>query len=163
MEGIIEYLVKKEKTSSDTFKVLGLYVGAFILTVLSFTFLKGFAIIGAAAAVYFAYYLSANFDLEFEYCMLGNDLRIDKIMSRKKRKQLIEINGIDVIAIAAAGNKDVLDMYMATKTLFAAEKENDEENYVIVAKTSEGTVKVVIKPDERIIERYKTVMRSKVF
>lgn len=163
MDGIIECLVKKEKTSADTFKVFGLYVGAFALTVLSFAFLKGFAIIGAAAAVYLAYYLSANFDLEFEYCMLGNDLRIDKIMSRKKRKQMIEINATDVIAIAKQSNRDVLDMHMAQKTLFAAERENDDNNYVIVAKTNEGTVKVVIKPDERIIEHYNTVMRSKVF
>ena len=163
MDGIIECLVKKEKTSSDTLKVFGLYVGAFVLTVLSFAFLKGFAIIGAAVSVYLAYYLSANFDLEFEYCMLGNDLRIDKIMSRKKRKQLIEINGIDVIAVVPQSNKDVLDMHAVQKTLFAAEKVNDDENYVIIAKSSEGTVKVVIKPDERIIEHYKTVMRSKVF
>ena len=163
MDGIIECLVKKEKTSSDTLKVFGLYVGAFVLTVLSFAFLKGFAIIGAAVSVYLAYYLSANFDLEFEYCMLGNDLRIDKIMSRKKRKQLIEINGIDVIAVVPQSNKDVLDMHAVQKTLFAAEKVNDDENYVIIAKSSEGTVKVVIKPDERIIEHYKTVMRSNVF
>ncbi|MBQ7040187.1 MAG: hypothetical protein IJN39_06430 [Clostridia bacterium] len=163
MDGIIECLVKKEKTSSDTLKVFGLYVGAFVLTVLSFAFLKGFAIIGAAVSVYLAYYLSANFDLEFEYCMLGNDLRIEKIMSRKKRKQLIEINGIDVIAVVPQSNKDVLDMHAVQKTLFAAEKVNDDENYVIIAKSSEGTVKVVIKPDERIIEHYKTVMRSKVF
>lgn len=163
MDGIIECLVKKEKTSSDTFKVFGLYLGAFVLTILSFMFLKGFAIIGTAAAVYLAYYFSQNFNLEFEYCMLGNDLRIDKIMSQKKRKQLIEINGIDVIAIAKQSNKEVLDMHSSAKTIFAAEKENDEDNYVIVAKGFDGTVKVVIKPDERIIEHYKTVMRSKVF
>ena len=163
MDGIIECLVKKEKTASDTLKVLGIYGAAFVLTVLSFMFLKGFAIIGTAAAVYMAYYFSQNFSLEFEYCMLGNDLRIDKIMSRKKRKQLVEINGIDVIAIAPESNKEVLDMYASAKTIFAAEKENDEGNYVIVGKGNEGTVKVVIKPDERIIEHYKTVMRSKVF
>ena len=163
MDGIIECLVKKEKTSSDTLKVLGLYFAAFVLTVLSFVFLKSFAIIGTAVAVYLAYYFSQNLNLEFEYCMLGNDLRIDKIMSRKKRSQLIEINGIDVIAIVPQSNKEVLDMHMATKTIFAAECENDESKYVIIAKGNDGTVKVVIKPDERIIEHYKTVMRSKVF
>lgn len=163
MDGIIECLVKKERTSADTFKVLGLYAVAFVLTILSFMFLKGFAIIGTAAAVYLAYYFSQNFNLEFEYCMLGNDLRIDKIMSRKKRKELIEINGIDVIAIASQSNSEVLNMHSSAKEIFAAERENDENNYVIVAKGPEGTVKVIIKPDERIIEHYKTVMRSKVF
>lgn len=163
MENIIEYLVKKERNASDTGKIFGLYAAAFLLTVLSFVFLRSFAIIGAAAAIYLAYYFAQNFDLEFEYCVIGKDIVIDKIMSRKKRKNLLSVNGEDVLAIVPQSNTEVLNTYTAVKTVFAAEKENAPENYVLVAKSNAGIIKVVLKFNEKILKHYKMIMPGKCF
>ncbi len=163
MENIIEYLVKKERDSADTAKIFGLFAAAFVLTVLSFMFLKGFAIIGAAAAIYLAYFFSLNFNLEFEYCILDKDIIIDKIMSKKKRKNLVSINGEDVLAIVPQSNTDVLNGYTAAKTLFAAEKKEAPENYIIIVKTQAGIMKVTVKFNDKIVEHFKRVMPSKIF
>lgn len=162
MEGIIEVLVKKEKTALDKSKVFGIYILALVLSTLSFMFLKGFGIVGAAAAIYGAYYLSLNFDMEFEYCVLDKDLKIDKIMSRKKRKELVEIDGSEILIIAPVTEKDKFSMYQPQKEIFAAEKENDEKNYVVIGRTSFGLTKIIICPDDRVIGHFKSVMPSKV-
>ena len=161
MDGIIEVLVKKEKTTADKAKVFGLYALAVIIAVFSYIFVRGFSIIITAAAFYVVYIFSANFDLEFEYCILDKDLIVDKIMSKRKRKQVAEMNGIDVVAITSAGNKEVLNRFAVQKTIFAAEKE-DDENMVFIGKTKSGMTKLIIKSDERIMERYKMVMPSKI-
>lgn len=162
MDGIIEFLVKKEKTSLDAFKVLMLYVLAFIITALSFMYLKSFGIIGAAAAIYGAYYFSAYFDLEFEYCVLGKDIRIEKIMSKKKRKPFLEIEWEDILAITPISNEQAVSSYQVQKTIMASTKETDADNYVIIARTKEGTAKIYIKPNEKMTEHFNTFMQSKI-
>ena len=163
MENIIEYMVKKEKDSADSLKIFGIYAAAFVLTVLSFMFLKSFAIIGAAASIYLAYYFSQNFKLEFEYCIVAKDITIDKIMNRKKRKTIIAIDSTDILAIAQQANSDVLNEYKAVKTIFAAAKKTDDSNYIIVCKTKDGITKVTVSFDERIVSHFKQVLPQKMF
>ena len=148
MDGIIEFLVKKEKTSADSFK--------------SVMYLKSFGVIGAAAAIYGAYYLSLNFDLEFEYCILGKDIRIEKILSRKKRKSFIEIEWDDILAITPISNEQAVSSYQVQKTIMASTNETDENNYLIIAKTKEGTAKIYIRPNDKMIEHFNTFMQSKI-
>lgn len=162
MDGIIEYLVKKERSAKDTTTVFFIYIVAFILAALSFMYLKSFGILGAAAVIYGAYYLSSNYDVEFEYCILGKDIRIEKILSRKKRKPIIEVNYEDILAITKFSNEQAVSSYQVQKTIMAAEKQNDDFNYIIIAKTNEGTAKIFIKPNDKMIERFETLMQNKL-
>lgn len=162
MDGIIEYLVKKERTAKDNMTVLLIYIVSFVLAVLSFMYLKSFGVIGAAAVIYGAYYLASNFDIEFEYCMLGKDIRIEKILSRKKRKPVAEIDYEDVLAITKIENEQAVSSYQVQKTIMVAEKQNDNSNYIIIAKNNEGTAKIYIKPNKKMIERFETLMRNKL-
>ena len=162
MDGIIEFLVKKEKTSADSFKSVMIYAVAFVISALSFMYLKSFGVIGAAAAIYGAYYLSLNFDLEFEYCILGKDIRIEKILSRKKRKSFIEIEWDDILAITPISNEQAVSSYQVQKTIMASTNETDENNYLIIAKTKEGTAKIYIRPNDKMIEHFNTFMQSKI-
>lgn len=162
MDGIIEYLVKKERTAKDTITVFLIYIVAFVLAALSFMYLKSFGVIGAAAVIYGAYYLSSNYDVEFEYCILGKDIRIEKILSRKKRKPVAEIDYENILAITKISNEQALSAYQVQKTIMAAEKQNDKGNYVIITKTNDETSKIYIKPNDKMTERFETLMRNKL-
>ncbi|MDR0947758.1 MAG: hypothetical protein LBM87_08510 [Ruminococcus sp.] len=87
-----EQLVKRHRSARQwLIKALAL-VGLGFIAVISLIFLMGLFpmnMIPAAGLVWLAWYVSGTQDVEYEYILTNDDLDIDKIIAKRKRKRLI--------------------------------------------------------------------------
>ena len=161
MENITEVLVKKKRTGADEAKSFGVVLIAFVLSAFSVKFLGPACIIAIAALVYLAYRIQMYFDLEFEYCVVDKEIRIDKILGRKKRKDFVIVEGDQIEFIVKKTEVNTHEL-KGTKVYFAAETENDSDNYVIKANKGGLNFYIIIKGDEKMIAHINRVMPGKV-
>ena len=100
MDNYAEQIVKRENTSSESTKKIGIIAAVIIICIilgLVFiftigTFISLIALILAAGAVYGSYILLEGLNVEYEYIMTNGELDVDKIIAKKKRKSLISID-----------------------------------------------------------------------
>ena len=164
MDSIIEYMVKKEKESSDTVKKVLLIIAAVVVSLLSLYFLKGFGLLGAAAAIFVAYRLITALELEYEYCVIDSDIVVDKILNRSRRKKYISLEGKNIDVIGPVNSDKVKDaLRPGTKVYYCAAKKNDPENYAIVGACKNGHIKLIIQMNDRMKEQFKRTMPRKFF
>ena len=153
METVREQLVKKPYKSTD--KAMQFFILAMALfialavMILASSLLGGIFIIAgllfAAIVLYGGYYLSGNLNVEYEYCIAGSELSIDKIIDRRKRKTLCTLNlkeaegfyrgekGLmDGTVVSAAGDDDVYTIEYTDRKL--------------------GKTLIHFSPDERTLE-----------
>ncbi len=97
MDSYAEQIVKKADNGSDSVKRTACFIGgiaAGLLLIALFMKLR-LAIVGAmlgVGAFYGGLYLGTNYDVEYEYLVVNNELSIDKILAKKRRKKLINVN-----------------------------------------------------------------------
>ena len=161
MENITEVLVKKKKNGTDELKSFFVVLLGFILVAVSAKYLGAFSVIAVALIIYLAYRLLLSFDMEFEYCLVDKEIRVDKILSKKKRKDYIRVEGDEIEYIAQLSDVGESEL-KNTKIYMASEFMNASDNYVVKANKGGVAMSVVIKGDERVLAHLKRVMPGKV-
>ncbi|WP_044973643.1 DUF6106 family protein [Ruminococcus sp. HUN007] len=102
MDSYAEQIVKKADNGSDKMKRGLCYAGgvaAGILIIFLAQMLK-VAVVGiflGVGAFYGGLYLGTNYDVEYEYLVVNNELDIDKILAKKRRKKLITVKTGDFV------------------------------------------------------------------
>ena len=96
MDNFIEQIVVKKTETRDIIKRLGFFAGGLSLcfTILTLGLMTGLLMIFlflAFGVIWGAWYFIQSTFIEYEYIVTNNELDIDKIMARKKRKRLITI------------------------------------------------------------------------
>ena len=169
MDNFAEQLVKKNETSSDkTRRVMIIVVGVLFtiaLGVLSLTqlgnpimSLLGFAL--AAAAGYGTYYFVQNSYVEYEYTYTNGELDVDKIIAKKKRRELLSTNIRQFTDFGkyTDGMEESADMtvILATDNIAA------HEYYADFTDESVGSARLIFAPDERMLENINKSLPAKL-
>lgn len=93
MDNYVEQIISKKSESRDIALRLLIFLGLSLVAALALisTALFGFPflIVIAIGAVYLMWFLLGNTSIEYEYIVTNNELDIDKIIGRRKRKRLI--------------------------------------------------------------------------
>ncbi len=95
MDIFCEYIVKHKNTAVDLLIPTGGYIAATILTFIIMLFsqyLFGLGFLLIAAVWYGAFILMRSRYVEYEYILTNNEMDIDKIMAKKRRKRVITVN-----------------------------------------------------------------------
>ncbi|MBE7032213.1 MAG: FHIPEP family type III secretion protein [Ruminococcaceae bacterium] len=161
MEIFIEEMVKKHKDGLYFAKLFALgVVCAVIVALLMGVVLPIFPGFGSiifllsAGCVYGAYYLIIAEELEFEYSLVNNEIDIDKIVNRKKRKRITTANLRTLESFGTAKNPDFARYLRdaGVKKLYACRDKNADDVFFLVY--SENTVKkmLIFTPSEKIID-----------
>ena len=162
-----EYLVKQQKSSTDFLAQVGIIVGAVVLAVLAFMF--GGAFLGpllVVAIVFGAAFLFSRFSKEYEYILTNNELDIDIIYNRARRKRVVtlDIKKIDVMASIKDDMRQADINKKTEKIINASENTNKANTYAIVTTTSTmGACKVLITPSETFLNDLYRQAPNKVF
>ena len=113
MEIFVEEMVAKKKNGAYFAKVLGLVALCFavvfiLMTVVmaAFAAFAPFIFLISAGCVYGTYILISGEDVEFEYALVNNEIDIDKIINRKKRKRLTSANLRELESFGTKANPD---------------------------------------------------------
>lgn len=152
MDNIAEQLVEKRRTGADLAKKILISAGALIiasffmyLAMMGFFMMVIFAVLILAGGVW----LLGSFNVEYEYILTNNDLDIDKVIGKRKRKRMItlDLSGAEEFATYPA-EKDV----QADATVHAYTGSETDAYYLLVSHSGYGKVKLIFNPNEKMRE-----------
>ena len=148
MDTFGEQLVKKATTGADWAKRIGIAVlGLVLATVLMWlSFFTGFMILTmlAVGALFGLVWLLTGMSYEYEYILTNDDLDIDKISGKRKRKRLITLK-------------------MNTAEEFGIYDGTNGTNADATVIASDGTnIMLIFSPDARMVEMILTTLPYKV-
>ncbi len=103
----------------------------------------------AAGAVWLAVYIMQGLNVEYEYIVTNDDLDIDKISGKRKRKRLISIDLKSVDEFAPYLNETELHSDI---TVLAEDGTGIDMWYVFIETESTGKVAIIFNPDMRTIK-----------
>lgn len=153
MDNICEQLVEKRKSSGDIARMAalcgGLALGAaacvFFAVYIGFMLL----ILVAVGLIALAVWLLMGMNVEYEYIVTNNEMDIDKIIGRRKRKRMItvDLNKTDDFGIYPPETE--VD---AETTVHATSGLEHNAHYLVVQHRDYGKVKVIFNPNEKLRE-----------
>lgn len=160
MEIFVEEMVRKKKTVLDFVAAIGaITAGALLALVLIFVVsalvpaLSGVILLLAAGCVYGAYFLMSMTNVEYEYSLVNNEMDIDKIISRKRRKRVTTANFKELEAFGTAKNPD-FERYIknpSLKKVYAAKEKQGEDLFFLVYTENSVKKMLLFSPSEKII------------
>ena len=159
-----ELLVKKEKRATDTLIKVGL-ITLTVLFTLAGLFLNPVILLGALALGFADYFIIPKTSLEYEYLFVNGEFDIDVIMSQQKRKRVCSFN-LSECDIAAPLNSHRMDYYnnnQKLKVLDYSSGNPEHKRFAVITRIKDETCRVIIEPDEDLIDKMKKTAPGKVF
>lgn len=153
MDNIAEQLVTKTPTTGDRAKLVLISIGGILLAsaAMFFAIITGFMVLVLVAVGLIAgtvYYISGAY-VEYEYIITNDEMDIDKIIGKRKRKRMITL---DLSAAEAFEPYPSEQDTKADATVFASTGGEKDAYCLVTTHSSYGKVKVIFNPNERIRE-----------
>ena len=154
MDVFCEYIVKKKINVVDVLKVMAIWVFAILLSavlfVLGTSFLGGgVGIVLVAIVFYLAFILAKNSYVEFEYALTNNELDIDKILGRSKRKRIITVDFKTVDICACVNDENYRSEYNNTasiKKIINVTGLSEYDVYFVDFQNEDGKIRLLFQP-----------------
>ncbi len=167
MDNICEQLVVKARTVSDRIKAVLIIVGLAVVSagLLFLALATGFLafLLIAGAAVVGGVYLLSGLDVEYEYIITNNELDIDKIIGRRKRKRMItvDLSCTEDFCVYPLKSEPEVDA-----TVHASTGLEKDARYLYVNHKDYGKVGVIFNPNkkirEAIVREFPSPLRAKL-
>lgn len=161
----VEELVTRRGGLSTLMIRMGIVVLALIIIAACFVFLSPIFPAMLAITVYGAYIAMKFQGVEYEYSFTNGDLDIDKIMAKRKRKKLVEINhqSIKVMAPYTPEYESETKNYQVSAVVNTAASKNAPGQWFFIYENDMGQhVFVVFQPSKRFREAMGKYMRSRI-
>lgn len=161
----VEEMVVRRKTTLNLLLSVGIVALALFLAVVIWLFIP---FIGSALTVIvlFAAYLGIKFQyVEYEYSFTNGELDIDKIMAKRKRKRVVEIDHkqIKVMAPYTAEYESETKDYKVSEVVDASSSKNAAGRWFFIYEKGDGScVFAVIQPSKRMREAMRKYLRSRM-
>ncbi len=144
-----EQLVVKKRTGGDIAKIVLTLLGSMLVgaAVIYFSLMSGFLVlvIGGMLIIGFGAWLAAGFGIEYEYIITNNEMDIDKILGKRKRKRMITV---DLSKSSEFGSMPEADEKDADVTVYASTGMEEDARVLICEHSDYGTVKIIFNPNE---------------
>jgi hypothetical protein len=162
-DSYVELIVKRKTPLKEQM----LKVAIIIITVIAFLIgmVNQIVLIAAIGMGILAYFLVPRFDLEYEYILINNELDIDKIMSRTRRKRVISYD-LTKMVILAPLNSHHMDYHKNNRNLKAANYSSlieKNKKYAMVIHTEKENQFVIFEPDKNMLNILQKNAPRKVF
>ncbi|MCL2352451.1 MAG: DUF6106 family protein [Firmicutes bacterium] len=159
-----EQLVKKKPTAKDTAKKAGIIAAVAVLFFIAVNFIPGFAVYVLVGAGVGAYFLLRRFNIEYEYIFTNGELDIDAIYGKSTRKRLFsgDVSGFEIMAhVSDRARERELSGAAETRKYFSGAV--GDSTYAFIASYKGKRVKVIIEPDDRMLEAISSAMPKRKF
>ena len=153
----VEKIVARRRRGMDYLIVLATSFGSFGIIFAIFFFFPEFfisyGIVLLAGVVFMAHKLISAQNIEFEYIVTNDDVTIDKIVAKKKRKRVFSGSCKDFTSIASVTNSLFMDnQNQGMKILDYSSSKTSAKNWFFVTKGEKESVMVLFEPDEKILQ-----------
>ena len=146
--------MKKEITLKDRMSTI-LYITVVLLVSIvgvsmnSFIFM--FAPLIFMMSMVAVYYIVIYRYIEFEYILVNDELDIDKIVGKRKRKRIITIKKSEIISVGKVGSSDYNEYRKRSgRILEVSSRKGKEDNCYIALRDSKNTL-VVMDSNDNIL------------
>lgn len=169
MDSYIEQLVVHKKDYKDFLVKVVMILSIFAILALGVIFgvivNPYFVAIGvflSAFDIYFCWYVITGRNVEYEYTVTNNNLQIDKVMAKRRRKAVLsidikKIDGFDKLS------ENRLSDRKCDKTFYLGTYDEDPEQYRFIVQTNKhGRVMVVFAPNEKVLNAIKVHLKPEV-
>lgn len=159
-----ELLVKRRSTAKDVLIKVGL--GALTALAVLAGFILPFVWLVAIGLGVACYFIFPRTDLEYEYLFVNGELDVDVIMGKAKRKSLksFQLKEVEMIAPLNSHRVDYYKGNTAMRTLDYSSGIEDHKRYLMIAADGDnGACKVILEPDQEMLDCMKKSAPSKVF
>lgn len=161
MDHFAEQLVKKQQGSGAKTRYMLLMVCGILLTlaliVLSLIAGAPLTFVGfllAAAVGYGTYFKMQGMYIEYEYTFTNGELDVDKIIAKKKRKEMLTVN-VSKFSEFGRYSEDLPETKEMT-VVIASDNIASNEYYADFTHEEYGETRLIFSPDEKMIENIKT-------
>ena len=167
LDNICEQLVTKNRTGADIAKMVAIAAGAILLAAVCMLFAMAlgltFLILISVGILALGIWLLSGVNIEYEYIITNNEMDIDKIIGRRKRKRMITVDISKATDFGTFPSEEDID---ADATVHATTGTQKDAHYLMVEHNSYGTVKVIFNPNERtreaIVQELPNALRAKI-
>lgn len=169
MDSYIEQLVVHKKDYRDFLIKLVMILSIFAVLALGVLFgvlvNPYFIAVGVflcAFDIYFCWYVITGRNVEYEYTVTNNNLQIDKVMAKRRRKAILsidikKIDGFDKLSENRLSDKKCV------KTFYLGTYEDDPNQYRFTVQTNKyGKIMVVFAPNEKVLNAIKVHLKPEV-
>ncbi len=160
-----EQLIKREKNAKDDFKkfiIAAVAVALSIFVILILGIFAGSVVVLVIALI--AAYFIFNLNIEYEYAVTNDELDIDRIYNKSRRKRVFSGNCADFEIMTHIDDKERLAKYEGLKTLDFSSGGIYGNTYVFVASLNGKNTKIIIEPNDEILNAmYITMTPKKLF
>ena len=152
MDNIAEQLVAKKRTTADNLKTAGIIIGALVIaSLLMFVGMVTnmfFLAVPAGLVLMGGIWLMGNVNVEYEYIVTNNELDIDKIIGKNKRKRMITLDiSSAVLFEPIAGCTEEIDADVTVHATTGLEK---DAYYLVIDSKDYGKVNLIFNPNEKM-------------
>lgn len=167
MDNICEQLVTKNRTGADIAKMVAIAAGSILLAAVCMLFAMAlgltFLILISVGILALGIWLLSGVNVEYEYIITNNEMDIDKIIGRRKRKRMITVDISKATDFGTFPSEEDID---ADATVHATTGTQKDAHYLMVEHSGYGTVKVIFNPNERtreaIVQELPNALRAKI-
>ncbi len=163
MDNIHEHLVSKRPTSADKAKRAALIAATVIVSLIAAALLMilfPMNLFLGGGIIYGGYFLVSGLDTEYEYIMTNNEIDIDKISGKRKRKRLITA---DITTFESFGRlADAPEAPDECTTVQVSDNTGEGEYFADMKHSSLGSVRIIFSPDEKMLEGIEHYLSSAV-
>lgn len=159
-----ELLVKKDRTAKDSLIKYGL-IGATAVCAFGALFLHIIFLIGAIVFGILWYFMVPKTDLEWEYLFVNGEMDIDMVMAKSKRKRAksFDLREADLVAPLDSHRMDYYNNNKQMKVLDYSSGNPQHKRYAVITRLDNAACKIIIEPDNNLVELMKKSAPSKVF
>lgn len=167
MDCVCEQLVAKKWSSTDTLKIFGLITATAIISalcVLGAGFISPILFFGIPGSIWLCIWLCKNVSAEYEYIITNNQLDIDKILGKSRRKRMITIDLSK--AQDYTENEPPENAQRAKTTVHASSGSTNDVAYLFAEHSNYGTVLLIFNPNEKtkkaIVQQVPGMLRTRL-
>ena len=155
-DSLYELLVARQNQMATRLLKALIITFVIVLTAIIFVFFPTFlpVVLLIAALVYF--FVFPRFKVEYEYTLLRQDLDIDIIYNKAKRKRAITIDLRDAELIAPASS-DRVKNFKPTKTIDYSTQNPVDKPYVIIIPLNKNLTQILVQPDDKLVQHFRNV------
>ena len=145
-----ELLVPRFQRTTDRILLIASITIAIIATLLAFLISPIFTAVVLVLDFLFFHFIFPKFYVEYEYALLHQELDIDIIYKKAKRKSLLTLNLSDARIIAPA-NSHRLTGSNISKTLDYSSRDSQNQPYAIIISLNQSLTRILFQPNEKMI------------
>ena len=118
---------------------------------------------GSLAAAAAAYFVFRNSEVEFEYLYVSNQLTIDRIYGKTKRKKAWEGSMDEIQIVAPTGSTEAKDHETNNmKVLDFSSHTPDAKTFTLISQSGSESMKIIFEPNDKLLHCMKMTAPRKI-